>query len=412
MGKIDNIIPIFYVRGYNPPYTEAHIEVVRSIVKALLLKNIRSVVFNYKYSTDDQNAECTLKNREDAGAVKFEQHIPLIDREDLFHRSIKPKIVYASLMETLATPRFLSIERCMSGHGRCVVNIINCFKYPRIFAKRFSALPIVFHFYKRNMIMENMMRFLVDNIDMIVASSKSLAYHVETKYNVSRMKIEVIYPPVDTKVYKPIDKNESRAKLGLQKEAKIILYMGNLRTSRFPEEIVLQVITKLVKECPDTKLLIFSPRTYENIKRKLEILAKTKRLNLTANVRINVKNLSEEEKIGIYSGSDIFLYPSLTPTAAIEPPLTILEAMASGLPVISNDIPSIKEVVTDRVNGLIFPFRNGEVALLEERISSLLRDNNVITELSYNARQNIVKKLSLDNSCRKLVEIYRNLNPL
>jgi len=410
LEKIDNIIPIFYIRGYNPPYTEGHIQVVRGIVKGLLLQNIRSVVFNYKYNIEDQNVKHTLKNGEDAGEVKFEQNIPLIDREDIFHQSIKSKIVYASLMETLATPRFLSIERCMCRHRRCVVNIINCFRYPRIFAKKFSTLPVVLHLYKRKIIMKNTTKMIIDKADMVITSSKTLTRHLEKNYGIDKLKIQTLYPPVDTEVYKPMDKSQSRRKLALKRSAKLLLYVGNLRKHRFPEDITLRLMKKLVKKDPQIKLLVFSPKNHENMKRKAEILAKASAFNLRQNIKINVRNLSEVEKSIIYSASDIFLFPPLKSGDSVEPPVTVLEAMSCGLPVISRDVNSISEIITDEVNGLIMPFGNGDPSILEEQISSLLEDNYVRMEFSYNARRVIIEKLSLHNSCQRLMGIFRSLS--
>jgi len=410
LGKIDNILPIFYVRGYNPPYTEGHLQVVRGMVKSLLLKNIRSAVFNYKYNIRFQNAEYVLKNGEGAGELKFEQNIPLIDREDIFHQSIKSKIVYASLMETLAIPRFLSIERHIGRYGRCIVNVINCFRYPRILAKKFSDLPVVLHMYTRKAIMKNTIKMLIDRADLVVTSSKSLACHVEKNYDIHKMGIQTIYPPVDTEVYKPIDKNQSRRRLALKRPVKLLLYVGNLRENRFPEDIILRLMKKLAKRDPKIKLLIFSPQNHENMKRRIEILAKASAFNLRQNIKINVRNLSEIEKSMVYSASDLFIFPPLKSGEAVEPPITVLEAMSCGLPVVSSDVTSITEVITDEIDGLIIPFGTGDPSFLEEQISSLLEDNHVRMEFSYNARRNVIEKFSLHSSCKRFLGILRNLS--
>lgn len=409
MRRIDNIIPIFYVRGYNPPYTEGHVAVVKGIVKALLLQNIRSVVFNHKYDIAHQNPECALKNGEDAGELKFEKKIPLIDREDIFHESIKSKIAYASLMETLALPRFLSVERRMGRSGRCIVNVINCFRYPRIFAKKFSTSPVVLHVYTRKTIMKNTIKVLINRADMVITSSKSLAHHLEKNYGIDKLKIQTMYPPIDTEVYKPIDKSQSRRRLGLKRSAKLLLYVGNLRKPRFPEDIILRLMKKLVKRDPRIELLVFAPENQENMKRRIEILAKASAFNLRKNIKINVRNLSEVEKSIVYSASDIFLFPPLKSGETIEPPITVLEAMSCGLPVISSDVASIKEIITDKVDGLIAPFIDEDPSILEEQISSLLEDNKVKTEVSYSARLTVVEKMSFHNSGKKFVEIFTSL---
>jgi glycosyltransferase involved in cell wall biosynthesis len=407
--KITNLIPIFYVRGYNSPYNEGHIVFVRGMVRALLLQNVRSLVLNYKYNTGIQNAKYNLKNDEDAGVLKYEKNIPYIDRETIFHQNIKPKIIYASLMETLALPKFLSIEKGVSRSKYRIVNVINCFKYPRILAKKFSPSPVVVHVCTRKILMQNMIKMQIDKADMVITSSISLANHLEKNRDIEKLKIKTIYPSIDTEFYKPLSKSEARRRLGLRKSAKLLLYIGNLRKVRFPEDMILGVIKKLITRDPLIELLVFSPENQENVKRMKEILVKASPFNLRQNIRINVRNLSEIEKRLVYSASDIFLFLPLKSGEAIEPPITVLEAMSCGLPVISSNVASISEIITDQVNGLIMPSIDEGKSILEEQISSILENNKVKTDISNNARRTVIEKMGPHNSCKKLIEIFTSL---
>ena len=123
----------------------------------------------------------------------------------------------------------------------------------------------------------------------------------------------------------------------------------------------------------------------------------------------SARNLSEIEKRITYSASDIFLFPPLRSGEAVEPPITVLEAMSCGLPVVSNNVTSITEVVTDEVDGLIIPFGTGNPTILEEQISSLLEDNHLRMEFSYNARRNVIEKFSLHNSCKRFMGVFSSL---
>ncbi len=409
MGKIDQVIPVFYVRGYNSPYTEGHIELVRGMAKALLMRNIRSVVFNYRYRLGSQNAEHYPANGEVKGEVKFEQKIPLIDREALFHQNLKSKIVFSSLMETLATPRFFSIERCISRHGRCIANVINSFKYPRILGRGLSKSPVVLHIYARRSITKNTIRMLTNRADLIITSSRSLATHLEKNCGINKQKVQTFYPPIDTESYKPVSRSQSRRRLGLKSSAKLLLYLGNLRKYRFPEETLLNLMKKLVRRDPKIKLLVFSPENRENIRRKMEILPKVSAFNLRQNVRIHIRDLSETEKNTIYSASDIFIFPPLRSGEAVEPPITVLEAMACGLPVVSSDVASIREIITDEFDGLIRSFETGNTSSLSEQIFSLLLNEDYSKSLSDRARVVITEKMSLEKSCGRLVKIFSTL---
>ena len=415
MGKVDPIIPIFYVRGYNPPFNEGHIVVVKMMVKSLLLQNIRSIIFNYDYKIEENKAIYSRMNCEENGEIIYEQKIPLVKREELFHKNIKSKIGYASLMETINILKFWSIERHLRRKGLCIVNVINCFRYPRIIAKNFfkcdrAKPPLILHFYTRKIAMKKTFKMLIDKTDLVITSSKSLASYLEKKYNIGKLKVQIMYPPINTEIYKPIDKGRSRRSLGLKKSSKILLYLGNLRKHRFPEDIILKLMEQLVKKDPRIKLYVFSPKNNENVKRRIKILTKASAFNLRQNVKINVKNLSEVEKSFIYSASDIFLFPPLISGETVEPPITVLEAMSCGLPVISSDVQSITEIIKDKVDGLIIPFGKGNPLILKENIFSLLEDSNLRMEFSYKARRNVIENLTLNKSCKRLIDIFQSLS--
>ena len=63
-----------------------------------------------------------------------------------------------------------------------------------------------------------------------------------------------------------------------------------------------------------------------------------------------------EEILGIYRAHDIFVFPSLVEGM----PLTLLEAMATGLPVVTTKTCGMADVVEDEVNGLLVPPADGE----------------------------------------------------
>ena len=78
--------------------------------------------------------------------------------------------------------------------------------------------------------------------------------------------------------------------------------------------------------------------------------------------------LSDEEKFFELSQADIFVLPTHTEGF----PLSLLEGMAMGLPVVTTPVGGIPEVVKDGVNGYLVPPR--DVETLAERILTLLKE--------------------------------------
>jgi len=68
--------------------------------------------------------------------------------------------------------------------------------------------------------------------------------------------------------------------------------------------------------------------------------------------RVRVKPfIKREEIVELYAGHDVFVFPSLVEGM----PLTLLEAMATGMPVVTTNICGMADVVEDGVNGLLVP---------------------------------------------------------
>ena len=82
----------------------------------------------------------------------------------------------------------------------------------------------------------------------------------------------------------------------------------------------------------------------------------------------------------------------------------ILEALASGLPVIASDIPENFELIKDDANGFLFD-PTGDPALLAERIWPLFKDPDELDRLSAAARATIEKRFSWDHAA----DLYEQL---
>jgi glycosyltransferase involved in cell wall biosynthesis len=396
MQRSANFVPVFYTKGLNAPYTEGHIQIARLLVKSLMLCGTKSVIFNFKYDIDEPHAEDDFIEE-----FRIEQKIPIFSRESVISSRRKAILAYSLLIETIKVPEFLLFENSLK-HRNYVVNIVNCFRYPRLFVKKLFKAPIILHFYFPHLNGKYMTMLFADKADLIIASSKSVAQYLK-KQGVEKEKIAIVYPPVDTEFYKPLKKHLVRAKLRLPKEAKIILYIGDLRSTRFPENKVLRLMDELTKEVPEALLLIFAPESNSNIKRAHEIFRKAKLLRLTNNVKVHVKNLPEEMKSDIYAASDIFFFPESGARAAVEPPLTPLESMATGGVVFAPRLSALSEIITNNVNG--FLFETNDSTILSNELAKLLTDSDLRLKLSQNARQTICDKAALMVAGREMLRL-------
>jgi colanic acid/amylovoran biosynthesis glycosyltransferase len=84
-------------------------------------------------------------------------------------------------------------------------------------------------------------------------------------------------------------------------------------------------------------------------------------------------------------------------------PVSIVEALACGLPVISTDVTGIPEAVRDGYNGLIVP--SGDVAALTAAMERVMRDRALLARLASSARSSVEAEFDERQTAARLHEI-------
>lgn len=112
--------------------------------------------------------------------------------------------------------------------------------------------------------------------------------------------------------------------------------------------------------------------------------------------------LSEGDLIGLYKASDIYLSGSEVELQG----LSIMEAMASGLPVIAARAMAIPELVLDGTNGLLF--NPGDVEDASEKTLKLARDKKLREKMAKNS-PHLIRKHDFKNTLDKFENIYAEL---
>ena len=192
-------------------------------------------------------------------------------------------------------------------------------------------------------------------------------------------------PPIPTSYFKKFDKDESRKLLGLESDKIYLGYTGTLNKFR-NLEVILKVL-KLIKNERVRFAISVTNITSEKIT-ELKKLSTAKR----------VKFVSVKDVRLFYSAIDMLVYP-VERRGAIEPPLTVLEAMSCGTLVVALD-----NIIT---RSIIKPFQNGFLFSTYEDLLDII--SNVIQigqdgfkGVSINARNTIDELFSF----RKLKTTY------
>jgi glycosyltransferase involved in cell wall biosynthesis len=192
---------------------------------------------------------------------------------------------------------------------------------------------------------------------------------------------------VDTVKFAPGDKAKARASLGLPWDAFIVGYHGRIAYEK-NLLVLLRAFRRL--NVKNKKLLIVGdgvPAIKERLLRSGDVIVTG----------------SSNNVVPYLHAMDVYVQPSLTETTS----LTVLEAMACGLPVVSSKVGFIKYYILDGENGLFFD--NSSPYDLATKISRLQRDQVLRSTLSVNARHTVVEQFNWERTAEEIKKILDSI---
>jgi glycosyltransferase involved in cell wall biosynthesis len=221
-----------------------------------------------------------------------------------------------------------------------------------------------------------------------IAISKDVeSFFVENLNKKLRKNVVLLHNGIDSKRFRnDLDRNT-------QKGNKIkIVSVGNLVPKK-NHRFLIDIAVELKKKQCDFSIDILG---YGNLQKELEKNALDKNVSENVFFRGNVKNVEDYLKDG-----NLYVHP-----ATYEPlGLVIIEAMASGLPVICLDGKGNRDLMVQGKNGYIFQEENAE--MFTEQIIELMNDSRKYKEITCYAKE-FSEQFDIINYCEKLVQIYQN----
>jgi len=167
-----------------------------------------------------------------------------------------------------------------------------------------------------------------------------------------------------------IKKNDFKKKNEIPNKSPLILFFGRLSVTKSPDKFV-EIAHLVLKEYPKARFVVRGPD--EGLKEKVKrLIGNEKRIILLEPTR------NKKEILKMYQAADIFVMPSYREGL----PLTLFEAMASGLPVVASPVNGIPYEMKDGENGFLVKWGNNEK--FKERIIKLLKDDKLREKISKN----------------------------
>ncbi len=183
-------------------------------------------------------------------------------------------------------------------------------------------------------------------------------------------------------------RESKRKELGILDDSIAVLSVGELNANK-NHEVILKAISKL-----EDKNIVYVICGKGNKKEYLESLAKELGIEkqlILAGYRTDVAE--------IYKSCDIFAFPSKREGL----PVSVMEAMASGLPCVVSDIRGNRDLVLDGENG--FLCKPTDVDSFSEKICKLAENPNMRESMAF-AGKTMVKKFDQSSVMPEMKKIY------
>ncbi len=174
----------------------------------------------------------------------------------------------------------------------------------------------------------------------------------------------------------------------------LLLYIGQL-TPRKGADLLVEAMPEVVRFYPQAAfvLVTHNPAGREALLSRAAALGLADRLHILGPV-------SEEEKIALLRACDVYILPTRYEGFG----LPLLEAMACRAPVVTTDIPVVREIVRDGENGLLVP--RGDSRALARAILRLLEDTELRRRLADGGERTLRDRYDGERLVQQVLRVY------
>lgn len=238
-----------------------------------------------------------------------------------------------------------------------------------------------------NMYNQTLGKLLIQNSARVIAVSRTNAEDL-VKSGVTEQKITVI--PNGIKLERFLDGTSK----SIEKNGPIILCVGRISEDK-GIDCLIRAAQSVVESFPQARFLIVG----EDYGYLGKLRALVNNLNIKKSV-IFTGRLTDNQLVDVYRSADVFVLPSELEAFGI----VVIEAMASGVPVIVSNCGGMKDIVKDGTNGFLFDV--GDARQLAEKIMLFLSDEELRTKLASDGKETVMKSYTIEKVVDKLEELY------
>lgn len=176
-----------------------------------------------------------------------------------------------------------------------------------------------------------------------------------------------------------------------------ILFCNRSWETRYGVDVLARAFVKVARQRDDVRLILLNGGSQgANIRKILQSGGVEEYVTFGGQI-------SQTELPRWYHMADLYISPSHVDGSSV----SLMEALACGLPCLVSDIPANKEWVFENRNGWLF--RDGDVDHLAEKILAAMNQRENLPEIGRTSRSEAEKRADWKKNAAALMEVYRSL---
>jgi D-inositol-3-phosphate glycosyltransferase len=186
---------------------------------------------------------------------------------------------------------------------------------------------------------------VVEAADRLIANTLGEARELIGLYAAGRDKVVVVPPGVDLELFSPGDQGESRNRVGLPQDAKVLLFVGRIQPLKAPEVLVkaaAELLARHPRWAGELVVAVLGGPSGSGLAHPRALQELAEQLGITAQMRF-VEPVPRSDLADWYRSADLVAVPSHTESFG----LVAVEAQACGTPVVAADVGGLPTAVGD-----------------------------------------------------------------
>jgi glycosyltransferase involved in cell wall biosynthesis len=230
----------------------------------------------------------------------------------------------------------------------------------------------------------------------IIAVSHFTKWELTNYYKIPASKIKVIHNGVDTLKFQPaVDKRKIKRELGFNPEDIAILSVGRLYARKGLFTLI-ESMPAVIKRFKNAKFIISGKGQSDEMHK---LIAYAEKIGVKDNI-VFTGYYPDKKLPKLYQAADVFAFS----TFYEHHPFAVLEALSTGLPVVTTSVGGIPETIESGKNGYIVePFNAKQFS---EKIIYLLEHPAEASEMGRLARKTIVEQYDWRIVVKDAMKVY------